>query len=897
MPTAVNTQQTAPATPDQTYEILSQVLEQSVDAALLIDQDSRIVLFNQAAESLWGKPRQSVLGQSLETVLPCPMPHAQEAAGALEHSGCPDRMAGNRRNLAIRRAGGDTCMVSVSVSRIGTSGDSYFTVFVRDITHQQAQQQRMRELSLVVDKSDNAIFVSAPDRSVVYVNRGFSRMFGYGLEDMQGRTPAQVLSGPHTEPNLNERVDAALAACESLQAEVLLYAKSGRPLWVSAAINPVQDEHGHLVGLVSVLTDITHTKMHQVMHQKVLNAVVRDASMADVMTLICREVEHIAPEVVASIVAVEPDGRLRPLAAPGLPPAMREQIANTCIGPNAGSSGATAWRGKPLLVADIATDPVCADYRHLLLPHGLQASWTNPIKSSNGRVLGTMTFYYREPRGPDELHARLIDTCLHLCALAMEREHANERVHQLAFYDTLTGLPNRIMFSAKAEQALANAGQMNAPAAVLFIDLDRFKLINDAQGHAAGDGLLRDIALRLGEEMAGINIIGRQAGDEFVAVLPHCSAEQAGSMAERLLSAIALPTTVGLMTLHPSASIGVAMYPDDGRDIELLVRHADMAMYRAKGEGGGSFRFFSGDMNKVAQERVSLETALRDALRLQQLQLEYQPQVRGGQGTRIYGVEALLRWQHPELGAIPPARFIPVAEESGLISELSIWVLRQACAQMAHWRKRGVNVPRVSVNISAINFRDPDLSALIARTLDAHGLVPDDLTLEITESVMLDPDPDVLDNIEAIYAMGVRLSLDDFGTGYSSLSHLHRLPIYELKLDQSFVRDIDTSAIARTLTTSVLRIGESLGMKVVAEGVETASQHRFLAEQGCPVLQGFLFSESLSAPALEQWLLQNEFACASDGPEAQPSAEPARSGRTGKRRGAGAAATAPAELD
>jgi EAL domain-containing protein (putative c-di-GMP-specific phosphodiesterase class I) len=236
----------------------------------------------------------------------------------------------------------------------------------------------------------------------------------------------------------------------------------------------------------------------------------------------------------------------------------------------------------------------------------------------------------------------------------------------------------------------------------------------------------------------------------------------------------------------------------------------------------------------------------------------------------LHGVEALARWTHPELGEIPPERFIQVAEATGLVDELSRLVLRRACAQLADWRAREVPIPRLSVNMSAINFRDPEMAAVLGLNLAEYGLLPTDLTLEITESVMLDPDPDVLFNIEAIYAMGVCLSLDDFGTGYSSLSHLHRLPIHELKLDKSFVRDIDNSAIARTLTTSVLRIGESLGMTVVAEGVETDSQHRFLAEQGCPVLQGYLLSEPLQAAALERWLRSNDYTAA-----------PAESGRPG----------------
>ncbi len=835
------------APPGPAHDSLWHVLEQSVDAAFVIDARHRVVLFNPAAEALWRCRREDVHGVPFTRLL------AEAPAGVAGETTLAS-LLGSHRDAVLVRADGSESACSVSMSKVVIGDQVFHTAFVRDTSDQQRQLARLRQLSIVVDSSDNAIFISSADREVVYVNSGFTRMLGYRLEELRGVRPSELLSGPHTDGSLDERISRAIDNGEGLQTEVLLYTKAGRPLWLSTAINPVRDEDGTLLGLVSVLSDITQTKMHQVLHNKVLDALVHEWNVADVMTLICREVEHIAPELTVSIITVDNEGQMHALASPSLPEAWSRKINGLPIGPRAGVCGVAAWRGRAVLVKDIASDPLCANTRHLTTPLGLRACWTHPIKSSSGRVLGTLSFYYRENRGPDELHERLADTCLHLCSLTLEREQTNERVHQLAFYDTLTGLPNRIMFSAKAEQALANVAQANGTAAVVFIDLDRFKRVNDAQGHAAGDGLLRDVAARLSEELGGINIVGRQAGDEFVAVLPMCGTEQAGSVAERLLGAIAAPTTAGLMTLHPSASIGVAMFPDDGRDIDLLVRHADMAMYRAKRDGGGSFRFFSLDMNRVAQERVSLETALRDALRLDQLDLHYQPQVGGGDGHELYGVEALLRWHHADLGVIPPSRFVPVAEECGLIADLSLWVLRRACAQMADWRRRGIDIPRVSVNVSAINFRDPQLSLQISDLLDEHGLVPADLTLEITESVMLDPDPDVLENIEAIYVLGVRLSLDDFGTGYSSLSHLHRLPISELKLDQSFVRDIDTSAIARTLTSSVLRIGESLGMKVVAEGVETESQHRFLTEQRFPVLQGYLFSPPLPAGPLEAWL-------------------------------------------
>ena len=847
---------------DESCQVLFEVLHQSVDAVVVTDDKHRIVLFNPAAEGLWQCLRAEVMGLPLQTLLPCPAVHVQPLVGD-EQCQCLLRMQGSNRAVIIQRPDGSTQHASMSMSQAVVDGVTLYTACFRDTGEQQVRHDHLQQLALVVDNSDNAIFVSDAQRRVVYVNRGFTRLFGYGLEDFHGRTPSDVLSGPHTDPQLSQRIALRMAAGESLLEELLLYAHDGRPHWMSTAINPVHDQDGTLKGLVTVLTDITLTKMHQVLHQKALDAMVRDWTMVEVMTLICREVEHIAPELVMLISLVDNDGTLRTLAAPSIPASITMTMDGVAIGPRSGPGGTAAWRGRPLLITDIAQDPHCEQQRHLLLSLGLVACWSNPIKSSDGRVLGTISFYYRESRGPDELHARLADICQHLCALALERKQNSERVHQLAFYDTLTGLPNRIMFSAKAEQALTNIDQNVETAAVLLIDLDRFKRVNDAQGHSAGDSLLRDIAARLGHELPGANIIGRHAGDEFVALLPQCSAEQAGSVAERLLGAIALPASAGQMTLHPSASIGVAMYPDDGHDIELLVRHADMAMHGAKAEGGGRFRFFSGDMHRVAQERVALETALSDALRLDHLSLQYQPQVSVTKGAdsvgQIYGVEALARWHHAELGEISPQRFVEVAEGSGLIDQLSLWVLRESCAQMADWRRRGINVPRVSVNISAINFRDPGFSVLLSDTLAKYGLKPSDLALEMTESVMLDPNPDVLANIEAIYSLGVCLSLDDFGTGYSSLSHLHRLPINELKLDKSFVHDIDTSAIARTLTTSVLRIGESLSMTVVAEGVETESQQRFLSEQGCPILQGYLLSRPLSSGALEQWLLDESY--------------------------------------
>jgi len=343
-------------------------------------------------------------------------------------------------------------------------------------------------------------------------------------------------------------------------------------------------------------------------------------------------------------------------------------------------------------------------------------------------------------------------------------------------------------------------------------------------------------------------------------VLPNCNAEQTRQTAERMLQALARPMTVADPPLQSAASIGVAMYPADGATLDDLMRHADMAMYQAKSAGRGRLQCFQAEMNQAAQERLQLETDLRRALRCDELRLYYQPQLhahRSGShpsaSRALFGVEALLRWQHPTLGEVSPARFIPVAEACGLIQALSHWVLNAACAQMADWQARGVAVPQVAVNLSAHDFHEPALAGRIGQLLQQYGLRGDQLTLELTETVLLDRRTDALQTLDALGALGVCLAMDDFGTGYSSLSHLHHLPIRQVKLDQSFVQDLDHQ-MAQALTSAVLHIGESLNLLVVAEGVETEAQARFLTERHCPVLQGFLLARPMAADQLEAWL-------------------------------------------
>ena len=734
---------------------------------------------------------------------------------------------------------------------------------------EQAQQEHLRRLSLVADASDTAVIISDGSSSIVHVNGGFTRMFGWTLEEVAGRAPIALLA-PQMPEEFSAVYRAELLAGRPVGREEIVVGKDGQRYWAKVISNPILDADGQWRYTVSMLTDITRSKMHEALQHRVLEAMARERPLAEVLEMVCQEVERIAPEVTASILEVDAQGLMHPLAGPSLPLSYSQQLDGVAMGPSVGSCGTAAWRNAPVLVDDIAQDPLWSDYKHLVLPLGYKACWSTPIRNSQGKPIGTFAFYYRALRtdASSAFHQQLVDACTHLCALALEREHARARIRQLAFYDGLTGLPNRSLLQAKADQAIAAAARNEEQLAVLFIDLDRFKQVNDSLGHPAGDELLRNVAHRLQQVLRGSDIAGRLSGDEFVVVVPQCDAEHVTNTIERLHELLAAPLTIAEASLAISASIGIAMFPADGRDMETLLQRADMAMYQAKSQGRGRFSFFSSEMNRLAQERLALETALRKALQQGELRLHYQPQVDMSTG-QLYGVEALARWNHAELGEVSPARFIPLAEECGLIADLGRWAVGEACRQLAQWRANGVAVPAVSVNLSPSSFHNLDLPRMIADTLDRNALAPQDLTLELTENILLDTNPSTMKTIDAVHAHGVRLSMDDFGTGYSSLSYLRRLPVSELKLDRSFVADLEHDEAARALSSAILGIGKSLHLTVVAEGVETQTQNVMLREQGYPVAQGFLFARPLSPQDLERWLAERQVPAPALAPAAQ----------------------------
>jgi diguanylate cyclase (GGDEF)-like protein len=428
------------------------------------------------------------------------------------------------------------------------------------------------------------------------------------------------------------------------------------------------------------------------------------------------------------------------------------------------------------------------------------------------------------------------------------------RMSYLAQHDNLTDLPNRILLNDRLTQAMALARRHGRKLAVLFLDGDRFKNINDSLGHAIGDRLLQSVAQRLLDCVRRSDTVSRQGGDEFVILLSEVThAQDAAVSAEKILVAMSAPHRIDQHDVHLTVSIGIVTYPDDGTDAETLVKNADFAMYDAKNNGRNNYQFFRPDMNVRAMERQSIESGLRDAMERGEFVLHYQPKMNLETGG-IIGVEALIRWHHPQRGLVPPVQFIPVAEDCGFIVPIGRWVLHEACRQARAWQDSGLRPVRIAVNVSAVELRANDFVAGVNDVLTETGLDPRYLELELTETFLMQDSKSTVAVLQALKGMGVQLALDDFGTGYSSLSYLKRFPIDTLKIDRSFVRDLTTDADDASIVTAVISMGKSLHMGVVAEGVETREQLAFLQEQSCPEGQGYYFSRPVGAEEFIQLL-------------------------------------------
>lgn len=704
---------------------------------------------------------------------------------------------------------------------------------------------------LVAEAAGDAILLLDDKGVITYANSSVTETFGYRPAELIGRDVSMLIPVQLNSDSLSLKhylnAGAGHMALDRLEATALH--KEGRKILLEISLGQFQ-RSGKLF-FTCILRDITARKKMQVMcsgQNRLLEMIALGAPMEDILDKLIRLIESQSPGMLGSILLLDEDGvHVRHGAAPNLPESYVHAINGEPIGPRAGSCGTAMFLRKPVIVTDIMTDPLWTNYRQFAASYGLRACWSTPIMSSESKVLGSFAMYYLEPRSPEAADLRLAELASHVAGIAIERKQKEERIRHMAYHDALTGLPNRILLEENLGKIIAHAKRHLGLVAMLFIDLDNFKRINDSLGHHIGDLLLQDVARRLQHCLRKDDLMARLGGDEFVIVLTSLRhSEEAALVADKAFKSLVAPFEIGGHSLHVGSSIGISLYPTDGANAEVLMRAADAAMYHAKESGRGNYRFFTQNLNVAVQHRLALENQLRGAVARGELTLHYQPQV-DLQSERICSAEALLRWHHAERGMVPPDQFIAIAEETGLILPIGEWVLREGCEQLARWRTNGHADLRIAVNLSARQVLQPGIANLIASVLREFKLPASALDLEITETMLMQPNEENRATLLGLAGMGIGLSVDDFGIGYSSLSYLKRFPIHSLKIDRSFVGGIGKDQNDMAITSAIVGMAQGLRLNVVAEGVETVEQAGFLKSIGCKSAQGYYYGRPLTS--------------------------------------------------
>lgn len=670
------------------------------------------------------------------------------------------------------------------------------------------RRQTERRQAQILDQIHDSVITMDLTGFITGWNKGAERIFGYTAAEAIGRHVLFLYADE--DENEDDLLGDVFLEQGGHKMEVRRRRKSGEVFWASLSLSLVHDQRGNAVGLIGYLVDITdrlESEQRLRLHARIFDhseeaILITDAQerIVSVNPAFCRITGYLAEEVLGQTPRVFQSGRH--------PPSFYETMW--------GAIHATGrWQGEIWDKRKSGEE----------FP---QWSSISAVRNSAGEV----THYFS------------------IFTDITERKRSEEQIHHLAYFDSLTGLPNRSQFFNLLDRALLDAKRDGSEGAVLFVDLNRFKPINDTLGHDVGDLLLKEVGQRFRSALRESDLVARIGGDEFVVSLSDMTnSAHAGGVALKLLDALDAPFILQGQELRVGASIGISLYPEDAMATETLLRYADIAMYRAKQRGDNGFAYYSHEMNQRSLDRLKIEAGLRKALEQGELLLHYQPKLELESG-RVVGAEALVRWQHPDRGMVPPGEFIPVAEESGLIVRIGDWVLEAACIQARCWLDADMPVMRVAVNLSARQFT-PGLAGKVRDLLNRHQLPAAWLELEITESMLMHSAEEVITMMDELVGLGVSLSLDDFGTGYSSLSYLKRFPIETLKIDRSFIEGTPGDSDDCAITSTIISMAKQLKHRVIAEGVETADQVAFLKTLGCEEIQGYIFSPPLSAGKFE----------------------------------------------
>ncbi len=648
-----------------------------------------------------------------------------------------------------------------------------------------------------------------------FISEGCRRLTGYDPDDLllNNRLSYESITHPDDRARIREEIASGLQLMQRFDIEYRIVHASGEVRWVWERGAGIYDEAGSLVAIEGIIQDITE--------RKVSSQALREAE---------RRYYSLFENAIEGIFRTTVDGQYLD-ANPALARIYGFESPGELIG------------SLKDIRHQLYVDPARRDeFMRQIKARGVVANFESQIRRKDGDIIW-ISENARVVRNAEDQVICYEGTVEDIT----ERKIYQARIEQQANYDSLTGLANRSLLNDRLQQAILAAANYGTRLAVVFVDLDRFKFINDSLGHHVGDELLRAMAERLKSSVRESDTVARLGGDEFVLLINgQRDPDAVAVVLERMLSDISQPWTIPQGDFNVTCSIGVALYPDDGDTAETLLKHADTAMYRAKEKGRNNFQFFTAELNALITQRLELENKLRRALERQQFELHYQPRI-DMETRRVIGAEALIRWQVSDHEIVPPSRFIPIAEEIGLIAPIGKWVLRTACEQNKAWQDAGVGFFLVSVNVSARQFRQENFVHVVADVLRETGLDPAYLEIELTESAVMHDTRQFIAMLSELSDLGVQISLDDFGTGYSSLSYLKRLPVDRLKVDRSFVQDIATDADDATIVRTIIALGHNLGVKVVAEGVENEQQLEFLRDNHCDELQGYYFAKPMSA--------------------------------------------------
>jgi diguanylate cyclase (GGDEF)-like protein/PAS domain S-box-containing protein len=807
----VNREITKRETAEEALLRLASIVEFSQDAIIGKTAEGVVTSWNRGAEKMYGYQNSEAIGRDLSFLVP-PDRHGEvQAIMELIRTGQPVDCFETQRLTKAR----SLLDVSLCISPIkdGSGQIVGASTIARDITARKNADKQLRLQSAALEAAVNAIVIADRDGSIVWVNQAFTAMTGYSKEEVVGKNPRLLKSGEQPE-SYYAKLWSTILSGEVWRGEIVNRRKDGTIYTEEMTITPVTQKVGTVVEthFVAIKQDISERK--QVEH-----------------ALRCAEEKYrtIFEDAVVGIFQTTPDGRplninraMAEMHGYDSPKQLLAEVSNMALQLFVDPTRMDALRrmlGKESVVRGAEVEVYKRDHKKKWVLMNLRA-----VRDASGKIV---------------LHEGTAEDIT-------DRKVAEERVRFLAHFDPLTGLPNRNLLQDRLSQALAGARRRQDKVAVLFLDLDQFKTVNDSLGHSLGDLLLQDVAERLKAGSRELDTVARLGGDEFVLILTTVKdLADVAVAAERFVELMTEEFVVQGHPLNISCSLGISIFPEDGSDCEALIKNADAAMYCAKENGRNTFRFFTEDINVEVAERLTLENSLRLALKKNELFLMYQPQMDIATG-RITGLEALLRWQHPDLGLVPPDKFIRIAENSGLIVPIGLWVLRTACSQARKWQDEGLLSVPVAVNVSAVQFRQRGFCELIRKVLHDVGLAPRYLELELTETLLLSSAEVTLSVLQELKSMGLSLAIDDFGTGYSSLSYLKRFPVSKLKIDRSFVRDIAVNPDDAAIATAIISMAKSLRLKVIAEGVENESQMSFLRTHQCDEIQGYYFSKPLT---------------------------------------------------